>query len=168
MENTVQLESPVEETAETIQEQLDLLTKEAEVLGTLIQEKEYLIDIDSFTVFKNIMKRIEHSVEWSNSDVAGIVMLYQALKEQKEKPALQKECKLTLKTTNTVVLYKLLLSMKGKGYFEAREHLQILTAVGKSLSAAVQAIEEDNKSLRELHVKLTELDTKLLAKKECE
>jgi hypothetical protein len=52
-------------------------------------------------------------------------------------------------------------SMKGKGFFEARNFIELMAAFGQDLSQVVQKVHEDNQALRDNHARLAELDTEV-------
>ncbi len=49
-------------------------------------------------------------------------------------------------------------SMKGKGFFAARDFVEMMAAFGKDLADVVNKVHEDNKGLRENHAHMAELD----------
>ena len=48
--------------------------------------------------------------------------------------------------------------MKGKGFFAARDFVEMMAAFGQDLSKVVQKVHEDNQELRENHSHMASLD----------
>ena len=63
-------------------------------------------------------------------------------------------------------VYQYLLAITGKGYFEAKDYLKVLTEVGGPISEAMKQLADDNQVFRDMHTDLTTLDTELLARKQ--
>ncbi len=49
-------------------------------------------------------------------------------------------------------------SMKGKGFFAARDFVEMMAAFGADLSKVVGKVHKDNQALRDNHAKMAELD----------
>jgi uncharacterized protein YoaH (UPF0181 family) len=54
-----------------------------------------------------------------------------------------------------------MLKYTGQGFYEAKEHIQILATVGESISNAMEIVAKDNNTLREIHTRLSVLDDEM-------
>jgi uncharacterized protein involved in exopolysaccharide biosynthesis len=96
----------------------------------------------------------------------GLIMLHNNLKEQKVIGIDQEDNTIKLRTANIATLYKSLLAATGNGFYEAREHLEILTTLGESLSTAMQEIEKRNQEAQKAHGELNDIESELSARRE--
>ncbi len=105
------------------------------------------------------MKFLEKDAEWGHTTATGLVMLYSNLKEN-SKAVQSKDWDgiVKLRGTSITILWTMVTSMKGKGFFEARNFIELMAEFGQDLSTVVQKVHQDNQALRDNHVKLSELD----------
>ena len=127
-----------------------------------LQKNEYDIPMATPKLYKQLMKFLEKDAEWGHTTATGLVMLYSNLKEN-SKEVQNKDWKgvVKLRGTSITILWTMVTSMKGKGFFEARGFIELMAAFGQDLSTVVQKVHEDNQALRDNHVKLSELDTEV-------
>ena len=147
--------------SEIIAEKKVALKKNEDLLRNL-QQNEYDIPMTSPKLYKQLMKFLEKDAEWGHTTATGLVMLYSNLKENsKEVQTKDWNGIVKLRGTSITILWSMVTSMKGKGFFEARNFIELMAAFGQDLSQVVQKVHEDNQGLRDNHVKLSELDTEV-------
>ena len=136
--------------------------KRNEDLLRQLQQNEYDIPMTSPKLYKQLMKFLEKDAEWGHTTATGLVMLYSNLKENsKSVQAKEWDGIVKLRGTSITILWTMVTSMKGKGFFEARNFIELMAAFGQDLSQVVQKVHEDNQGLRDNHVRLSELDTEV-------
>ena len=147
--------------SEIIKDKREALKKNEDLLRSL-QTNEYNIPMSSSKLYKQLMKFLEKDAEWGHTTATGLVMLYSNLKEN-SKAVQTKDWDgiVKLRGTSITILWSMVTSMKGKGFFEARNFIELMAAFGEDLSKVVQQVHEDNQELRDNHVKLSELDTEV-------
>ena len=108
------------------------------------------------------MKFLEKDADWGHTTATGLVMLYSNLREN-SKAVQTKEWDgiVKLRGTSITILWTMVTSMKGRGFFEARNFIELMAAFGQDLSQVVQKVHIDNQELRDNHVKLSELDNEV-------
>jgi hypothetical protein len=147
--------------SEIIKDKREALKKNEDLLRDL-QTNEYDIPMSSPKLYKQLMKFLEKDAEWGHTTATGLVMLYSNLKEN-SKIVQSKDWDgiVKLRGTSITILWTMVTSMKGKGFFEARNFIELMAAFGQDLSTVVQKVHLDNSALRENHAKLSELDTEV-------
>ena len=136
--------------------------KRNEDLLRQLQQNEYDIPMTSPKLYKQLMKFLEKDAEWGHTTATGLVMLYSNLKENsKSVQAKEWDGIVKLRGTSITILWTMVTSMKGRGFFEARNFIELMAAFGQDLSTVVQKVHEDNSELRDNHVRLSELDTEV-------
>ena len=147
--------------SEIIKDKREALKKNEDLLRDL-QTNEYDIPMSSPKLYKQLMKFLEKDAEWGHTTATGLVMLYSNLKEN-SKIVQSKDWDgiVKLRGTSITILWTMVTSMKGKGFFEARNFIELMAAFGQDLSTVVQKVHVDNSALRENHAKLSELDTEV-------
>ena len=127
-----------------------------------LQKNEYDIPMAKAKLYKQLMKFLEKDAEWGHTTATGLVMLYSNLKEN-SKTVQSKDWDgiVKLRGTSITILWTMVTSMKGKGFFEARNFIELMAAFGQDLSEVVQKVHKDNQALRDNHVRLSELDTEV-------
>lgn len=122
-------------------------------------EETYNIKVNSKSNFERLIKFVEHDAIFDNQTATGVVLLYSNFKQQKPFTR-EKDWNgaIQLKTSSCLILWKALMSFKGKGYYEAKSFLEMIQLVGPELSNAVKTIDNKNISLRGLHSRLNEID----------
>ena len=139
----------------------EALQKNEDLLRDL-QTNEYDIPMTSPKLYKQLMKFLEKDADWGHTTATGLVMLYSNLKENaKTVQAKDWDGIVKLRGTSITILWSMVTSMKGRGFFEARNFIELMAAFGQDLSQVVQKVHEDNQELRDNHVKLSELDTEV-------
>jgi len=147
--------------SEIIADKQEALKKNEDLLRSL-QTNEYDIPMSSPRLYKQLMKFLEKDAEWGHTTATGLVMLYSNLKENaKAVQAKDWDGVVKLRGTSITILWTMVTSMKGKGFFEARNFIELMAAFGQDLSTVVQKVHEDNSELRANHVKLSELDSEV-------
>ena len=122
-------------------------------------EETYSVKVGSKGNFDKLCKMIEHDVEFDHSTATGIALLYSNLKQQK--PFTRDDDwngSILLKTSSCLVLWKAIMSYKGKGFYEAKAFLEMIQLIGPELSKAVKTIDDKTTALRGLHNRLNEID----------
>tara|TARA_R100000541_G_scaffold45016_1_gene52076 strand:- start:43 stop:696 length:654 start_codon:yes stop_codon:yes gene_type:complete len=147
--------------SEIIKDKKEALKKNEDLLRDL-QTNEYDIPMAKAKLYKQLMKFLEKDAEWGHTTATGLVMLYSNLKENsKAVQAKDWDGIVKLRGTSITILWTMVTSMKGKGFFEARNFIELMAEFGQDLSIVVQKVHEDNAALRANHVKLSELDTEV-------
>ena len=147
--------------SEIIKDKKEALQKNEDLLRDL-QTNEYDIPMSSPKLYKQLMKFLEKDADWGHTTATGLVMLYSNLKENaKTVQAKDWDGIVKLRGTSITILWSMVTSMKGRGFFEARNFIELMAAFGQDLSQVVQKVHEDNQELRDNHVKLSELDTEV-------
>jgi hypothetical protein len=147
--------------SEIIKDKKEALQKNEDLLRDL-QTNEYDIPMTSPKLYKQLMKFLEKDADWGHTTATGLVMLYSNLKENaKTVQAKDWGGIVKLRGTSITILWSMVTSMKGRGFFEARNFIELMAAFGQDLSQVVQKVHEDNQELRDNHVKLSELDTEV-------
>ena len=147
--------------SEIITDKKAALKKNEDLLRSL-QTNEYDIPIPTSKLYKQLMKFLEKDAEWGHTTATGLVMLYSNLKENsKTVQAKDWDGIVKLRGTSITILWTMVTSMKGKGFFEARNFIELMAAFGQDLSQVVQKVHEDNQALRDNHARLAELDTEV-------
>jgi len=147
--------------SEIIKDKKAALKKNEDLLRSL-QTNEYDIPIPTSKLYKQLMKFLEKDAEWGHTTATGLVMLYSNLKENsKEVQSKDWNGIIKLRGTSITILWTMVTSMKGKGFFEARNFIELMAAFGQDLSQVVQKVHEDNQALRDNHARLSELDTEV-------
>ena len=154
-------ELPPRKMSEIITDKREALKKNEDLLRNL-QTNEYDIPMTSAKLYKQLMKFLEKDAEWGHTTATGLVMLYSNLKEN-SKAVQSKDWDgiVKLRGTSITILWTMVTSMKGKGFFEARNFIELMAEFGQDLSQVVQKVHEDNSALRSNHGRLAELDTEV-------
>jgi len=147
--------------SEIIADKKEALKNNEDLLRNL-QQNEYDIPMASPKLYKQLMKFLEKDADWGHTTATGLVMLYSNLKENaKTVKAKDWDGIVKLRGTSITILWSMVTSMKGRGFFEARNFIELMAAFGQDLSQVVQKVHEDNQALRDNHVKLSELDNEV-------
>ena len=144
--------------SEIIADKKAALAKNEELLRAL-QTNEYDIPVGSAKLYKQIMKFLEKEADWGHTTATGLIMLYSNLKEQ-QPIVREKDWNgiIKLRGTSISIFWTMITSMKGKGFFTARDFVEMMAAFGQDLSKVVGKVHEDNQALRENHANMSELD----------
>ena len=147
--------------SEIIKDKREALKKNEDLLRAL-QTNEYEIPMSSPRLYKQLMKFLEKDADWGHTTATGLIMLYSNLREN-SKAVQDKEWDgiVKLRGTSITILWTMVTSMKGRGFFEARNFIELMAAFGQDLSQVVQKVHIDNQELRDNHVKLSELDNEV-------
>jgi len=147
--------------SEIIKDKQEALKKNEDLLRQL-QTNEYDIPMTKPKLYKQLMRFLEKDAEWGHTTATGLVMLYSNLKEN-SKAVQDKDWDgiVKLRGTSITILWTMVTSMKGKGFFEARNFIELMAEFGQDLSQVVQKVHEDNSALRSNHGRLAELDTEV-------
>ena len=134
------------------------LKKNQELIASL-QTNEYEIPVGSAKLYKQIMKFLEKEADWGHTTATGLIMLYSNMKEQ-QPVTREKDWNgiIKLRGTSITIFWTMITSMKGKGFFAARDFVELMAAFGSELSTVVGKVHEDNKALRENHTYMSKLD----------
>lgn len=149
------LKSQLLEESKSLNERLDVLVKE-------MQEREYEIDFQNVRVFNHLLKFLEKNAPWGHTTATGLIMLYTNLKQQKAViKSLQDKWdgKVAVRAANVQIFWTMVTKMSGNGFYEAKNFVELMAAVGESLSKAVQQVNIDNTDLRETHAKVNDIES---------
>ena len=147
--------------SEVLAEHKELLQRNDDLLKEM-QEREYEVDFKDKGVFTKLYKFLEKESPWGHTTAAGLIMLFNNLRQEKEKikdPEWDK--KITLRAVNVTTLWTMLTKMEGKGFHEAKNFVELMASIGQSISTAVRQVHTDNQELRDNHEALTKLDNLL-------
>ena len=133
--------------------------KTNEELLRALQQNEYDIPFGSVKLYKQVLKFLEKEADWGHTTATGLIMLYSNLKEQ-QPVTREKDWNgiVKLRGTSITIFWTMITSMKGKGFFAARDFVEMMAAFGADLSKVVGKVHEDNQALRDNHAKMAELD----------
>lgn len=124
-----------------------------------MQEREYQISFADKKVYNRLVKFLEKDAQWGHTTAAGLIMLYNNLRQnQSVVKAENWDGNVTLRAANVGILWQMLMKMTGKGFFEARDFVELMAHIGESISKAYEKVNEDNFELRESHTELAKLD----------
>ena len=127
-----------------------------------LQTNTYDIPFGSVKLYKQLCKFLEKDAEWGHTTATGLVMLYSNLREgAKETQVKDWNGIVKLRGTSITILWSMITSMKGKGFYEARNFIELMASMGEDLSKVVGQVHTDNQALRDNHTKLSELDTEV-------
>lgn len=154
--------------ARTLQKKSDLIKEQIELEkqyedGTVTMlEETYSVKIGSKGNFDRLVKMVEHDFEFNYNTATGLALLYSNLKQQK--PFTREEewnGNIFLKTSSCLMMWQFITTYKGTGFFDAKAFLEMIQFVGPELSKHVRTINDKQKSLRGLHLRLDEIDNLL-------
>jgi hypothetical protein len=151
-------ELPPRKMSEIIADKRAALKKNEDLLRDL-QTNEYDIPVGSAKLYKQIMKFLEKEADWGHTTATGLIMLYSNMKEQQ--PVTREkdwDGNIKLRGTSITIFWSMITSMKGKGFFAARDFVEMMAAFGSDLSKVVGKVHEDNQALRENHAEMAKLD----------
>ena len=147
--------------SEVLAEHEELQKKNEELLKEM-QQREYEVDFKSKAVFNKFVKFLEKDAKWGHTTAAGLIMLFNNFREEKEKTKDPEWNNLvTLRAINVSTLWQMLTTMEGSGFFEARNFVELMAAIGQPISEAVRQVHTDNQELRNNHEALVKLDSLL-------
>jgi len=144
--------------SEIIADKKEALKKNEDLLRAL-QQNEYDIPVGSAKLYKQIMKFLEKEADWGHTTATGLIMLYSNMKEQ-QPVTREKDWNgvIKLRGTSITIFWTMITSMKGKGFFAARDFVEMMAAFGSDLSKVVGKVHEDNQELRDNHAHMASLD----------
>jgi len=147
--------------SEIIADKKEALKKNEDLLRAL-QTNEYDIPVGSVKLYKQIMKFLEKEADWGHTTATGLIMLYSNLKEQ-QPVTREKDCDgiIKLRGTSITIFWTMITSMKGKGFFAARDFVEMMAAFGADLSKVVGKVHEDNQALRDNHAEVALLQQEI-------
>jgi hypothetical protein len=170
MNNTVEQDTKAPEMEEKVtQNKKSDLLADQKILSALsekllkeMQEREYSVDLKNKKIYDGLVKFLEKDAPWGHTTATGLIMLYHNLREQKDFTRDKDwDGKIMLRAANVTIMWSMVTKMTGKGFFEARDFVELMAVCGESLSQAVQAAHADNAQLRETHHKLSMIDDQL-------
>ena len=142
--------------------QIDELLERNEVLLKEVQQKEYDIDFKHKSIYTSLLKFLEKESPWGHTTAAGLIMLYNNMKQQKPLTIRDDwDGIIKLRSANVSILWTMLTQMKGNGFHEAKRFVELMASIGETLSNAVNQVHVDNKELRENHSKINDLESML-------
>tara|TARA_R110001592_G_scaffold162601_1_gene396216 strand:+ start:18618 stop:19235 length:618 start_codon:yes stop_codon:yes gene_type:complete len=156
--NNLPFKSELIEQSKDLSQKLDTLVKE-------MQEREYEINFQSRKVFNQLLKFLEKDAPWGHTTATGLIMLYSNLKQQKQKikSAFQDgwDGIMKIRSANVQIFWTMATKMTGEGFYEAKNFVELMAAVGESLSTAVNKVNNDNAELRETHALINDIESVL-------
>lgn len=124
-----------------------------------MQEREYQISFSDRKVYNRLVKFLEKDAQWGHTTAAGLIMLYNNLRQNQSLVKAENwDGNVSLRAANVGILWQMLMKMTGKGFFEARDFVELMAHIGESISKAYEKVNEDNFDLRESHTELAKLD----------
>ncbi len=149
---------PLRKRSEVLEEH-KVLMKENEELLKEMQEREYTVEFKDKKVFEKLYKFLEKDAKWGHTTAAGLIMLVNNLKQQRvsvKDP--EWDGNVLLRAVNVTTLWQMMSSMEGRGFYEAKNFVEIMATIGQGISGAVVLVQNDNQGLRNNHEKLAKLD----------
>ena len=141
-----------------VKEHKELMEENDRLLAEM-QEREYGIDFKSKKVYDKLLKFLEKEAQWSHTTAAGLVMLYHNLREQKDITRTEEwDNIINLRSANVSILWQMMTKMSGNGFYEAKNFVEMMAAIGQEISMAVGRLHQDNQALRDNHAQLAKLD----------
>ena len=89
------------------------------------------------------MKFLEKEADWGHTTATGLIMLYSNMKEQQ--PVIREKDWngiIKLRGTSITIFWSMITSMKGKGFFAARDFVEMMAAFGQDLSKVVGQVHD--------------------------
>jgi hypothetical protein len=157
------------ETQETKPRKSDLLLEHKQllerndVLLKEMQEREYEVDFKSKSIFTSLLKFLEKESPWGHTTAAGLILLYNNMRQQKQSINDNWDGVVKLRSANVSILWTMITQMKGNGFYEARRFVELMATIGETLSKAVQQVHFDNQSLRENHARINDIENLLMS-----
>jgi len=144
-----------------LKEQQELVEANDKLLKEM-QEREYTVSFNDKKVFSRLIKFLEKDAQWGHTTAAGLIMLYNNLRQNKETVQNKEwDGNVTLRAANVGILWQMLMKMTGTGFFEARDFVELMANIGESVAKAYETVNNDNFDLRESHTKLAKVDQAL-------
>lgn len=144
--------------SELLAQHKGLMARNEELLQEM-QAREYSIDFKNKKIFDKLLKFLEKESEWTHTTAAGLIMLYHNLREEKVKTTERDwNNEVALRAANVSILWQMMTRMSGKGFYEARDFVELMAAIGEPISKAVQRVHADNQEIRDNHAELAKLD----------
>jgi hypothetical protein len=144
--------------SELISRHRELMAKNEQLLSEM-QMREYEVDFKSKKIFDKLAKFLEKDSEWTHTTAAGLIMLYHNLREEKVKTTAKDwNNQIALRAANVSILWQMMTRMTGKGFYEARDFVELMATIGEPISKAVQRVHADNQEIRDNHAELAKLD----------
>tara|TARA_B100001057_G_scaffold298711_1_gene298843 strand:- start:812 stop:1402 length:591 start_codon:yes stop_codon:yes gene_type:complete len=139
---------------ELYKKQTELTTYSAELVRDM-QAREYEIDFKSKKLLNELLKFLEKDAEWGHTTATGLIMLYHNLREAKEATKEKDwDGNIKLRAANVTILWTMVTKMTGKGFYSAKNFVELMAQIGQSLSTVTQKVHEDNQELRDVHANL--------------
>lgn len=151
-------------TAKELVEMQDDLSNQAGEMGNELAAKRYPVNFGKDKLVVNIMKYLEKHAKWKHSEVPMLISCYLSLKDIKEE-GLDDDGMAQMGQNDLNTLYQTFLRGEGVGYFDARKHLTLITEIGQPVTDAMQMLGKNNEALRDIHTKLSVLDSELGVRK---
>jgi hypothetical protein len=158
MEIQVNNKNPKEMSPQEIEAEIKELS---DISGKILienRDRTYPINVENTKGLNTLIKHIEKA-SWSHNTAAALIALVMDLRDQKAK--IDENGNIHVRTANVSSLYQTMLKYTGTGFYEAKEHVQILATVGESISDAMEDVTKDNNTLREIHTRLSSLDDEM-------
>ena len=138
------------------------LVEQSDDLVQEMQKREYQIEFGNYKVYKKLIKFLEKDAEWSHQTAAGLIMLYNNLMESKGiANKADWDGVLALRSANVGILWKMLIGMKGNGFYEARNFVELMMECGEQVSKSMQQVHADNQELRDMHTDIAKIEQDL-------
>lgn len=145
---------------DAIKAEIEELEALAGKIQTELSETEYPIKIENESYLKDLIKFVEHDVPWQHRNAALIISLYQELKSAKA-TGIDKEGKIWILGKDIATIYNSLAQRTGTGFFQAKNHISLVTIIGETVSEAMKIVADDNQTLRDIHTRLSALDKRM-------
>jgi len=135
----------------------------AESKGNEMKTKKYQVQVGDLKNARLLYKFLEKNVAWSHNTLPGYVSVIHNLKDAIN-AGVTEDGFIGLNAGPVGQIYQIMLQVTGKGYFEAKDYLKVLTEVGGGISEAMKDLADDNTDLRNVHTDLSTLDTEKTAR----
>ena len=146
-----------------IEEEVEKISTEAEKVGKELAEKKYAVDLDGPAGLNKLIKACENHVKWTHKEVPQLIQMYTNLKHCKV-DGVDKDGKYGLIGSDVAGVYNAMLKMEGLGFHSAKAHLALITLIGEGVSNAMKEITDDNQILRDVHTRLSDIDSEQAAR----
>ena len=145
---------------ESVNAEIKELEEIASSVTKELNETEYPIKIENETYLKDLMKFVEKDIPWQHRNAILVVSLYDELRSAKA-TGIDNEGNIWILGKDIAHLYNSLAQRTGEGFFSAKAHIRLVTAIGDTVSEAMKMVADDNQILRDLHTRLSALDKRL-------
>lgn len=130
-----------------------------------VSNRTYDLDFENVTNVTAVLKQIDKSYTWDIKNAAGVIQLYDALKNAKNEITSSEEATsvVSLNQVDVSTLYHVLTAITGTGIGSARTFAKLLTNIGAQITVALQQVQASNQEVQDAHLELSDLDNQIAA-----